>query len=179
MFLDKIKDVIDSIADNWKKFFAWTGDLISNLIDFRDQLVLKIPMAIYDKMKSLFEYFFLPDSELMQKRLNHLNEKFAFVDNLSEYGSHIINLLQNASGAKAPVVSINLSSYRGKYGWGSAGNVTIDFAWYAEYKPLVDNLLAGIIWINWMWHTYKRIPEIIHGLGMTTERALDIGGKDI
>ena len=178
-FLDKIKEVIDSIANNWKNFFAWTHDLVSNLTDFRDQVLLKIPLAIYEKMKTLFDDVFLPDPDKMQARLNHLNERFSFVESLSSFGTHVLKLLQNATGAKAPVVTLNLGSYRGKYGWGGAGKVTIDFSWYAEYKPLVDNLLAGIIWINWLWHTYKRIPEIIHGLGMTTEKAIDIAGRDI
>lgn len=152
---------------------------MSNLIDFRDQVILKIPLAIYEKMKTLLDEIFLPDPEKMKARLAHLNERFSFVENLNGFGIHVLKLLQNATGVNAPVVTLNLGSYRGKYGWGEAGKVTIDFSWYAEYKPLVDNLLAGIIWINWLWHTYKRIPEIIHGLGMTTETVIDIGGRDI
>ena len=148
-------------------------------MDIRDYIVLEIPLAIYNKMKSLFEYFFVPDADLMNQRLEHINSKFAFVESVTGYGEHLINFLQNAAGTKAPVVTLNLGAYRGSYGWGSAGVVTIDFSWYAEYKPLVDNLLAGIIWVHFCWHTYKRIPELIHGMGMTADRAIDISGRDV
>ena len=189
-FFDKIKELIDFGADNWKKFFNWTAeirqffldkftDLFQKLMDIRDYIVVEIPLAIYKKMKSLFEYFFVPDADLMNERLEHINSKFAFVESVTGYGEHLINFLQNAAGTKAPVVTLDLGAYRGAYGWGKAGKVTIDFSWYAEYKPLVDNLLAGIIWVHFLWHAYKRIPEIIHGMGMTADRAIDISGRDI
>ena len=190
IFFDKIKELIDFGADNWKNFFNWTAeirefflgkfsDLFQKLMDIRDYIVVEIPLAIYNKMKDLFEYFFVPDADLLNQRLDHINSKFAFVESVTGYGEHLINFLKNAAGVKAPVVTLDFGSYRGKYGWGKAGTVTIDFAWYAEYKPAVDWILAGIIWANWLWHTYKRLPEIIHGMGMTAERAIDISGRDI
>lgn len=194
LFFDKIKELIDFGADNWKKFFSWTAeirqffldkfvDLFQKLMDIRDYIVVEIPLRIFEKMKELFEYFWVPDQDLMNERLESVRSKFAFVESVTGYGEHLLNFLQNAAGTKAPVVTLNLGAYRGSYGWGKAGTVTIDFSWYAEYKPLVDNLLAGIIWIHWLWNVYKRIPEIIHGYGMTSERSIDyvtekLHGKD-
>lgn len=188
-FIDKFLDLKDWIVGNWEKFFEWTGeirqffldkftDLFEKLLAIR-QHIIELPVKIYDKMKELFEEFFVPDAELMNERLDAINEKFAFIDSFTGYGEHLVNFLQNAAGTKAPVITINLAAYEGSYGWGSAGAVTLDFSWYARYKPAVDNLLAGIIWANWLWHLYKRIPEIIHGQGMTAERAIDISGRDI
>lgn len=138
-----------------------------------------LPLRIRNEIRELIEYFFVPDEELMNQRLDAVRDKFAFINSISGYGEHLLNMLQNASGTKAPVITINLGSYRGSYGWGSAGVVTLDFSWYAEYKSLVDNLLAGIIWARWLWSVYKRIPEIIHGQGMVADHVIDISGRDL
>lgn len=138
-----------------------------------------LPLRIRNEIQELFEYFFVPDEELMNQRLDAVREKFAFINSISGYGEHLVNCLQSAAGTKAPVITINLRSYEGSYGWGSGGEVTLDFAWYARYKTLVDNLLAGIIWARWLWSVYKRIPEIIHGQGMVADHVIDISGRDL
>lgn len=136
-----------------------------------------LPLRIQEKFKDLFEFFFLPDEELTNQRLDQLREKFAFIDSLVGNGEAIINFLKNASGTKAPVITISLGSYKGSFNYGS-GNIVIDFSWYEPYKPMVDNIIAGIIWAVWIWHMYKRIPDIIAGNSMTTASVLRATGKD-
>jgi len=92
-------------------------------------------------------------------------------------GESVIDFLQNASGKKAPVITISLGSYKGSFNYGS-GDIVIDFAWYEPYKPMVDNIIAGIIWAVWLWHMYKRIPDIIAGNSMTTASVLRATRKD-
>lgn len=138
-----------------------------------------LPLRIRNEIQELFEYFFVPDEELMNQRLEAVRDKFAFINSIAGYGEHLVNCLQSAAGTKAPVITINLGSYEGSYGWGSGGEVTLDFGWYARYKPLVDNLLAGIIWARWLWSVYKRIPEIIHGQGMVADHVIDMSGRDL
>lgn len=138
--------------------------------------ILAIPEIIGIRIEELFEKFFIPDEEATQAKLDALRARFAFIDSITGYGEHLIGFLQSAAGTKAPVFTVDLSDYTGNYNWGGTV-ITIDFSWYAKYKPLVDNILAGIIWINWLWHMYKRIPELIHGQGMTTARTVDIVEK--
>lgn len=136
-----------------------------------------LPLRIQDKIKELFEYFFLPDEEATNRRLDQIREKFAFIDTLAGNGEAIINFLKNASGTKAPVITISLGSYKGSFNYGSS-DIVVDFSWYVPYKPMVDNIVAGIIWAVWLWHMYKRIPDIIAGNSMTTASVLRATRKD-
>ena len=135
--------------------------------------ILAIPELISLRIEELLEKFFVPDEEALQEKLDALSARFAFINSINGYGEHLLGFLQSAAGTKAPVFTVDLGDYTGNYNWGSTV-ITIDFSWYAKYKPLVDNILAGIIWINWLWHMYKRIPELIHGQGMTTAKTIDI-----
>lgn len=179
---DKITGALGEQLSNIKQGF---DNVKNNFVDLLKKLaelwleVNTLPLRIQDKVKELFEYFFVPDEDLMNQRLDAVREKFAFIDSIAGYGEHLLNFLQSASGTKAPVIKVNLRAYKGSYGWASGGEVSIDFAWYAQYKSAVDNLLAGIIWAHWLWNVYKRIPEIIHGQGMVADRAIDISRRDI
>lgn len=169
----------DSILGKLSELFAPLLEIRDNIIQgFLDMVhgIIELPGLIQDKIKELFESFFVPDEELMNERLAQLRSRFAFIDSLAGYGEHILNFLQNASGKKAPSFTIDLSKKTGQFSWGSQV-IVVDFAWYAPYKPIVDNVVAGIIWITWLWHMYKRLPEIIHGQGMTTERIIDISTR--
>lgn len=179
---DKIAGALGEQLANIKQGFDNVKENFTNMLKKLAELWLEInalPLRIQDKIRELFEYFFVPDEDLMNQRLDAVREKFAFIDSIAGYGEHILKFLQNASGAKAPVIKVNLKAYKGSYGWASGGEAVIDFSWYADYKTLVDNLLAGIIWLNWLWHVYKRIPEIIHGQGMVADRVIDISWRDI
>lgn len=136
-----------------------------------------LPLRIQEKINELFEYFFLPDEDLTNQRLDQIRQKFAFIDSLAGYGEAVIGFLENASGTKAPVITISLGSYKGSFDYGNS-DITIDFSWYEPYKPMVDNIVAGIIWAVWLWHMYKRIPDIIAGNSMTTASVLRATGKD-
>lgn len=167
-FFTKIADIWEWSKNTWNSFFEKIAEIRQSILD--------IPQRIYEKFVELFELFFVPDEEGMNEKLTALREKFAFIDSISGYGEHLLNFLRSASGTRAPVFTIDLSDYTGNYNWGAAV-ITIDFSWYAPYKPTVDTLLAGIIWATWLWHTYKRIPELIHGQGMTTAITLDMTNR--
>ena len=164
-FLSKVEELLEWSENTWSTFFDKIAEIRQSILD--------IPQQIYEKIQELFERFFVPDEEATNEKLAALREKFAFIDSITGYGEHVINFLQGASGAKAPVITIDLSDYTGNYNWGTTV-ITIDFAWYAQFKPMVDNILAGIIWITWLWHMYKRIPELINGQGMTTASVADV-----
>lgn len=163
-----------------KQGFENVKENFINLLEKAAELWLEIntlPRRIQEKIKELFEYFFLPDEELTNQRLEVIRQKFAFIDTLAGGGESVMNFLKAASGTRAPVITISLGSYSGSFNYGS-GNVVIDFSWYAPYKPMVDNIIAGIIWAVWLWHMYKRIPDIIAGNSMTTASVLRAARKD-
>lgn len=187
LIVDKVQEVIDWSSGNWKSLFDWAADIrqffLDKFLDLFEKLtliretLLDIPGLVFDKMKELFEMFFIPDEEAINAKFEAVREKFAFIESVSGYGEHLVGFLQSASGSKAPVITIDLSAYSGKYSYGTS-TITMDFSWYAKYKPTVDNLVAGIIYATWLWHLYKRIPELIHGQGMTAAHVIDLSGKE-
>lgn len=177
---DKITGALGEQLSNIKQGFENVKNNFIDLLTKLAELWLEInmmPLRIQEKVKELFEYFFLPDEDLANQRLDQIRQKFAFIDTLAGNGEAVINFLQNASGNKAPVITINLGSYKGSFDYGS-GSVVMDFSWYEPYKPMVDNIVAGIIWAVWLWHMYKRIPDIIAGNSMTTASVLRATRKD-
>lgn len=142
---------------------------------FKDMLLLpvKIAESLKDAFQDLLSYLFIPDEDLIDKNIAMLREQFSLIDSLAGYGDHILNALGGMSGSTPPSFTVDLSKKGGVFSWGT-GKVVIDFSWYAPYKPLVDNIVAGIIWISWTWHMYKRIPEFVHGQGMTTDKIVDV-----
>ncbi len=177
---DTLSSALGEQLSNIKQGFENVKESFVNLLEKMAELwaeVNTLPLRIQEKIKELFEYFFVPDEELTNQRLDHIRQKFAFIDSLAGNGESVIDFLQNASGKKAPVITISLGSYKGSFNYGS-GDIVIDFAWYEPYKPMVDNIIAGIIWAVWLWHMYKRIPDIIAGNSMTTASVLRATRKD-
>ncbi len=135
--------------------------------------ITNLPQLIGEKVESLMKSLFMPDEEAMNEKINSIKERFGFISDITGLGEEITGFLENASGITAPTFTIDLSKYTGSYGWGNT-MITIDFSWYAQFKPMVDTILAGMIWITFLWHLYKRIPEIIAGQGMVTADSIKI-----
>lgn len=167
--VENIKTGIANIETTINNFEAALANKIQGVVEN----ILALPQLLADKVKALFEEFFIPDEAATAQKLDSVRERFDFINKVSGFGEEIMDLMENASGKSAPVFTIDLSDYTGNFNWGSTV-ITIDFAWYGQFKPLIDNILAGIIWITWLWHMYKRIPELISGQGMTTAHSMDI-----
>lgn len=151
---------------------TWLQDLFNQGVDLI-QIGTDLPVKIFEPFADLFEEYFVPDAELFSQRTAAITAKFIWVTDMTEYGKYIIGLLQKASGNKPPVITISLSKYAGSYNWGM-NDIVIDFSWYAPYKAKVDVVLGGIIWINFLWNMFKRIPDIISGSGMITVDSIKI-----
>lgn len=185
--------VIDKLVDLRNSILGKLGDLLSGLkekidtilapvIEIREKIIsgfrdiakeiISLPEKIREKVFEIFEYFFIPDKEKMDARFAAVQEKFYFVRQLSDAADTIKTFFNNAGGSSAPVLTIDLSKYKGRFNWGS-GVIRMDFSWYAPYKPFVDNVVAGIIWLCFLWNTYRRLPELIRGQGMITNQVLD------
>lgn len=160
-----INALAEGIKNVWDGIISVRDNLVQGFTD-TVEAVTAIPEMIGEKVRLLLTEFFVPDEELMNERLQSLRSEFAFVDSIAGYGDHLLNTLQGASG-KAPSFTIDFGKARGKY-IKTSQTVTIDLSWYDEYKPMVDNILSGLIWMTFLWHMYKKIPDIIHGNSMST-----------
>jgi len=87
----------------------------------------------------------------------------------------LAELRSRLNSGTAPKVAIYLSDAEGSYNYGGKVYV-LDMSWYARYKPSVDTFLSGVMWICFGWAIYKRIPDIISGVGLTVENATETRG---
>ena len=57
----------------------------------------------------------------------------------------------------------------------SGGQVeALDMTWYARYKPDVDRIMSGFLWLGFSRLLFKRVPAIIRGAEMVSAYSTDI-----
>lgn len=64
-----------------------------------------------------------------------------------------------------PEVLLNLPSVSWR-GVDFSGMSALNLSWYAPYKPTVDAILSGFLWLAFLWTLIKRAPGIIQGASM-------------
>ncbi len=100
---DTLSSALGEQLSNIKQGFENVKESFVNLLEKMAELwaeVNTLPLRIQEKIKELFEYFFVPDEELTNQRLDHIRQKFAFIDSLAGNGESVIDFLQNASEKK-------------------------------------------------------------------------------
>ena len=117
---------------------------------------------LLDQLLAGLTALFVPSSDYLSAKVEALRAEFAFADGIIST-AEIIRDIFNDSGQEPPVIYIDLGATRGSYNIG--GEIAfVDMSWYAEYKPTVDKLLSGLIWLVFCWQSFKRLPGIISGL---------------
>lgn len=162
-------DTLSNLATNFSSYVTKFFDFASVFLEFSvdnpvTQIIFEALRRFLEPMEQLFVDLFVPDKTLIETEFAALREKLGFIDDLQTAGVYLLNFFKNLGSGTPPVININLGASR----YRDLGNqvITLDFSWYAEYKPTVDKLLAGIIWATFIWNMYKRLPDIIQGAGM-------------
>lgn len=87
-----------------------------------------------------------------------ITSKFGFKDDVTSEVSNIINVVTNTSSAPKFSVNVKSSIYSGDL-------VILDFSWYEPFKDLGDNVICIFVYINFVWHIFLKLPDIINGVG--------------
>lgn len=58
---------------------------------------------------------------------------------------------------------VNLAAAGGSIYWG-ANTVFVDMSWYAPYKPTMDTILSGLLWLWFAWRMVLSLPGILGGM---------------
>lgn len=69
------------------------------------------------------------------------------------------------TGSGAPQITMDLSAATSPMGivYGPGAVTVLDLSWYTPYKPTVDNIISGFLWIFFLWGLFKRVPSILSG----------------
>ena len=87
-------------------------------------------------------------------------EKFHKDDTGVEIGREFFaQVAANASGTP-PDIKVNLGAANSAYGYNYGGEVVaLDLSWYAQYKPTVDAIVGGFLWLLFLWALFKKAPR--------------------
>lgn len=103
---------------------------------------------------------------LIDSTSSTITNKFGFSNDISNEFNEMVDVITDTSSA--PTFSVNVKSkiYTGEL-------VIIDFSWYEPYKELGDNIICIFVYVNFLWHIFLKLPDIINGAGATEYSAFD------
>ena len=122
--------------------------------------------SIIEGIKNVLIEIFVPSEDFLSEKIEYLKNKFGIVDSIISTIDIFSQFFENVGTGTPPKIEMNFSSAKSKTKYGNT--VTIDFSWYAQFKPTVDTMLSSIIWVMFVWRTFKRLPNIISGAGGDT-----------
>lgn len=117
---------------------------------------------------------FVPSEDFLTEKVNAIRERFSiadFVITLADYFDKKINAIGSVS--VPPSLTVNFASSNSVYDWGGEA-VVLDLSWYEPYKPTVDSLLSGILWVVFAWRLIVAAPGIINGVPGSFEMGQDL-----
>lgn len=120
--------------------------------------------SIVDGIKSVLIDIFIPSDGFLDKKIDELRSNFAFADSIIGTANILFDFFKTSVFNTPPKLDLNLSSTEGKYNYGNFA-VALDMSWYTRYKPSVDIILSGILWVVFVWNTFKTLPNTINGVG--------------
>ena len=174
--LDGLKDISSTLlaipaaiaSAIWSTLPAWLQEGITNLtVGFADILetLISIPGAIVDgitgALTNTLTWAFAISDTFIATKVDALTLKYPYLDTFLALGVDLKTFLLGL-GTTPPVIYINLGATNGSYNIGGQ-EVFMDLSWYAAYKPTMDAVLGGFIWLWLAWRIYLSIPGIISG----------------
>ncbi len=126
-----------------------------------DAGILSAIKAIPGQIAKVLEDIFIPDLTLYKYYFLDIKSKFAFIDDISAFGTNLITILFN-SDPEIPKIVIDFNLAESKYDYGGR-TYALDMTFYARFKPLVDNIIVSFSWLAFAYWFYKNLPEIISG----------------
>ena len=147
--------VVGAIPQTLAEIASWCVNLPSALADL-------FTSVIVEPLLAGLSYMFVPSADYLSAKVDAIRAEFGFADGIIA-GAEMIRDMFSGLDPEPPVIWIDLTATRGSYYIGEKVKF-LDMTWYAEYKPTVDKLLSALIWIVFIWQTFKRLPGIISGV---------------
>lgn len=123
--------------------------------------ITELPQKIANAFKSLLQELFVPAPEFIPNKVEALKAEYKFLDPILSTGEELKLFFQNI-GSQPPIIWIDLGAGTGWYPMG--GKVKfVDLTWYSQYKPTVDPIVGGFIWLWLAWRMFKAVPGLLSG----------------
>ena len=170
----------------WNRLFAWLDDAKTWLGGKLDALLDKDTSVTLDpefniELPEVDPGFIYTDEAGEQQvwRPSALKDKFAFWKDVRDIGTELYASVQSENvsngSSSPPELILHLGSANSNYGIDYGDDVyALDLSWYSEYKPTVDSITGGFLWLLYLYGVFKHLPEILSGVGMVDNRVEDI-----
>lgn len=107
-------------------------------------------------LSDLFKNLFVPDESGFNNISNVWNEKLGFVNTIKDSFNNISEMIQNTQANPKFIIGVSSDVYSGDL-------TVIDLSWYAPFKPWVDLVITGFIYLFFIWRFFSHLPAIISG----------------
>lgn len=156
-----LSDILAAIKAIPDKFAGWFADVISWGQKIWESVVA-LPQAIGQTIADALSWAFAPADTFIQTKVEALISKYPASENLFLLGSQLKDFFLNL-GQTPPVIYINLGAAEGSYHYG--GTIPfLDLTWYSRYKPTMDSILGGFLWLWFAWRVWLKLPGILEGV---------------
>lgn len=152
-----MQKIIDLITDG----LAAISDFLGKIIDG----ILAIPKIIINLLLELLRTLFVPADDFLDHKLDELIQRFHFTDNVATSFKAVVGFFTDTDFSDVPNVKISFGAAEGTIVDYSGTQEGLDLTWYAKYKPTVDKLISGFLWIVFLFNLYRALPGIIGGAG--------------
>ena len=173
---------IQSIADWWTIFWADTIATVKALgltitefftVTFPAWITdvkawaLALPKTITDAIAVALAAAFVPAAGYWDAKIAACMAAFPLFNSIITTG-HGLGGFFSGLGSRPPVIYIDLGN---SASWAIGGTQKfLDLTWYAQYKPTVDTILSGFLWLLFAWRFLLRLPGLLRGEGGTIDR---------
>jgi len=123
--------------------------------------------GLADSITDGFRGLFTPSQESVDGLSTEIDSKLPFIPDLKEFGADLAYNLEHPEECVDDMgftTVVDLGKGRGSE-LGNARIDLLDVSWYLEYKPFVDDVIVGFVWLMFLWNLYGELPRIVHGEG--------------
>ena len=173
-----IETIIGTVTQGFIDLGTWFEDLLEMLHQFFSETFPNWMQELrewfgsfFSKLEALFisvfTKLFVPSPGYWDAKITACKEAFPLFDAIITTGQGLGGFFSGL-GARPPVIYIDLGSSNS---WSIGGRqVFLDLTWYAQYKPTVDAILSGFLWLLFAWRFFLRLPGLLRGEAGTIDR---------
>ncbi len=173
---------IQSIGAWWSTFWAETKAAILSIsaaitefftvtfpawITEVKEWAIALPKTLLDVIVLALATVFVPAAGYWDAKVAALQARFPLFNSILTTGKGFTGFFSGL-GSRPPIIYIDLGS---SASWAMGGRtIFLDLTWYSQYKPTMDTVIAGFLWLLFAWRFFLRLPGLLRGEVGTIDR---------
>lgn len=170
-FGNVVTNIVTKATEIWNKLNDGFASVVTNITTKATELWNKIH-AFYTLVSEWFTNttnrvrdLIIPENEYWSNILTQYQNKFNFIVQIKELTASILTWIRTTDFSEPPTITINLNNTTSRFFKSNKQVVTFSLEWFEPYRPTVQALISGVLWIMFLTRTFARLPDIIAGTG--------------